>query len=92
MLAARERGLGTAWTTLHLMDEKAVAEMDLHSRGVPSVLREYAYTNREEFFAVCVEYFFEVPKLLKESKPEIYDLVSEMLNQDTLNIYDDYKR
>jgi nitroreductase len=27
MLAARERGLGTAWTTLHLMDEKRVAEL-----------------------------------------------------------------
>jgi nitroreductase len=27
MLAARERGLGTAWTTLHLLDEKEVAEL-----------------------------------------------------------------
>jgi nitroreductase len=27
MLAARARGLGTSWTTLHLMHEKAVAEL-----------------------------------------------------------------
>ena len=27
MLAARARGLGTAWTTLHLMQERAVAEI-----------------------------------------------------------------
>ena len=27
MLAARERGIGTAWTTLHLIQEKAVAEL-----------------------------------------------------------------
>lgn len=27
MLAARERGIGTAWTTLHLMDEKEVADL-----------------------------------------------------------------
>ena len=27
MLAARARGLGTAWTTVHLMQEQAVAEL-----------------------------------------------------------------
>ena len=27
MLAARARGLGTAWTTLHLMQEKEVADI-----------------------------------------------------------------
>ena len=27
MLAARTRGIGSAWTTLHLMNEKAIAEM-----------------------------------------------------------------
>jgi nitroreductase len=27
MLAARARGLGTCWTTLHLMQEQAVAEV-----------------------------------------------------------------
>lgn len=27
MLAARERGLGTCWTTLHLMHEKAIADI-----------------------------------------------------------------
>ena len=27
MLAARARGLGTAWTTLHLMHEKEIADL-----------------------------------------------------------------
>ena len=27
MLAARARGIGTAWTTLHLMHEKEIAEL-----------------------------------------------------------------
>lgn len=51
MLAARERGLGTAWTTLHLLDEKPVAEL----LGIPYdevtqvALIPVAYTKGTEF-------------------------------------------
>ena len=51
MLAARARGLGTAWTTLHLMHEKAVAEL----LGIPYddfmqvALIPIAYTKGTEF-------------------------------------------
>ena len=51
MLAARERGIGTAWTTLHLIQEKAVAEM----LGIPYdevtqvALIPCAYTKGTEF-------------------------------------------
>ena len=38
MLAARERGLGTAWTTIHLMKEKEAAEI----LGIP--FEEYTQT------------------------------------------------
>ncbi|MEM7219510.1 MAG: nitroreductase family protein [Pseudomonadota bacterium] len=51
MLAARARGLGTAWTTLHLMHEQAVAEL----LGIPYddfmqvALIPIAYTKGTEF-------------------------------------------
>lgn len=72
------------------MDDQALIEKNMVSRGVPSILREYAYTNNEEFFSVCVEYFFEVPALLKEYKPEIFSILCRMLNQNTLNVNSDY--
>jgi nitroreductase len=51
MLAARARGLGTAWTTLHLMQEQRVAEL----LGIPydkvaqTVLFPLAYTVGTDF-------------------------------------------
>jgi nitroreductase len=36
MLAARARGLGTAWTTLHLRYEKEIAEL----LGIPADIRQ----------------------------------------------------
>jgi len=38
MLAARERGLGTCWTTLHLMHEKAIATL----LGIPDDVAQVA--------------------------------------------------
>jgi nitroreductase len=38
MLAARERGLGTCWTTLHLVHEKAAAEL----LGIPDNIMQGA--------------------------------------------------
>jgi nitroreductase len=51
MLAARARGLGTAWTTLHLMHEQEVAEI----LGIPfdsitqTALSPLAYTLGTDF-------------------------------------------
>jgi len=52
MLAARERGLGTCWTTLHLEHEQAVADL----LGIPSdcaqiALIPIAYTQGTDFKA-----------------------------------------
>lgn len=52
MLAARERGLGTCWTTLHLMHEKEVATL----LGIPDdvaqvALIPIAYTKGTDFSA-----------------------------------------
>ena len=51
MLAARARGLGTCWTTIHLMQEKAVADI----LGIPYeqitqvALIPVAYTKGTDF-------------------------------------------
>lgn len=47
-------------------------------------LRPYAGTNREEFFAVCVEQFFEQPEESKENCPERYFTLANLLKQDPL--------
>ncbi len=49
-------------------------------------LRDYAFTNCEEFFAVACEYFFETPKQLKQNAPRLYGILSKMLNQDTAKL------
>ncbi len=48
-----------------------------------SFLRSYAGTNREEFFAVCVEHFFEAGEEFKKQLPEVYEGMRELLGQDT---------
>ena len=45
-------------------------------------LREYAGTNLAEFFAVCVEHFFEASEEFKKEMPELYELLAHLLNQD----------
>ena len=49
-----------------------------------SFLRSYAFTDFEEFWAVSVEAFFELPAELKTYLPGIYSTLSEVLNQDPL--------
>jgi len=49
-------------------------------------LRSYAGTNEAEFFAVATEYFFENPSLLKRDSPEVYELLKDFYNLDTVNI------
>ncbi|HOP45139.1 MAG TPA: zinc-dependent peptidase [Flavobacteriales bacterium] len=52
--------------------------------GEEVLFREYAGTNREEFFAVAVEYFFEQPREFLYEHPDLYDLLRGMLHQDPL--------
>jgi len=49
-----------------------------------SFLRNYAGTNRQEFFAVCVEYFFEESAEFKQRLPQVYYQLCMLLNQDPL--------
>lgn len=54
-----------------------------------SFFREYGGTNFNEFFAVCVETFFESPSEFNRLYPEIYKHLSILLNQDPLVIITD---
>jgi Mlc titration factor MtfA (ptsG expression regulator) len=49
---------------------------------VDSVLREYAWTNRAEFFAVATESFFCTPGRLRAGKPALYQALRDFYRQD----------
>ncbi len=49
------------------------------------VLDEYGTTNFDEFWAVCIETFFENADEFRKEAPELYFSIVELLNQDTLN-------
>lgn len=53
-----------------------------------SDINDYGATNRQEFFAVASEYFFERPHLLKEKHPKLYHTLSKVFNQDMTNVID----
>lgn len=49
-------------------------------------LRPYAFTNAMELFACVVETFFESPKELHQTHPELYRVMRLILNQDLLKL------
>jgi MtfA peptidase len=49
-----------------------------------NIFRDYAFTNKMEFFAVAVEHFMETPRQLHDECYELYDLLRHMLRQDPL--------
>lgn len=53
-------------------------------QGELNFLGSYAATNYQEFWAVCVENFFERPESFKIQLPELYDAICKLLNQDML--------
>lgn len=48
-------------------------------------LRDYAFTNKMEFFAVCAETFMEDPQLMIEKFPGLYEIMKRMLCTDPVN-------
>lgn len=49
-------------------------------------LRPYACTNVHEFFSVAVENFFERPVALRNTLPDLYTIISRLLNQDPVQL------
>jgi len=66
-------------------------EFDSIKSGHQSFLRKYAGTNKQEFFAVCVEHFFEASKEFSQKLPEIYNHLCVLLNQNPKNKDLDYR-
>jgi MtfA peptidase len=55
--------------------------------GNPVFFRNYAYTNIAEFFAVCVECFFEDPIEFRRMQPKIYEATCNILQLDLATFY-----
>jgi Mlc titration factor MtfA (ptsG expression regulator) len=53
-----------------------------------SDINDYGATNRQEFFAVASEYFFERPHLLMDKHPKLYDTLTKVFNQDMATVID----
>lgn len=67
------------------------SEFQALRKAKKSFIRSYGKLNKEEFYAVCVEYFFEVPLQFKEKLPDVYNHLCFLLNQDPCNFSSDYK-
>ncbi len=84
-------------TDRHLDDElREFFESGEHIRdailaGRLTLIRKYAGTNEHEFFACCVEYFFESPAHFKVHLPKLYDQICSVLQQDLTNVENDYE-
>jgi Mlc titration factor MtfA (ptsG expression regulator) len=64
------------------VSEQAVVEIEKIRNGGNHLLRHYASTNDEEFFAVAVENFFERSVQFKKQLPELYGAMVLLLRQD----------
>jgi MtfA peptidase len=53
-------------------------------QGASHILDDYGTSNFEEFWAVCIETFFENPEEFSRTLPELYISIVELLNQDPL--------
>lgn len=53
-----------------------------HKAQPSAFLGRYATTNYQEFWAVCVEQFFERPAMFRDFDPELYRALQVLLNQD----------
>ena len=67
------------------------ADQLLHSgKDKDHFLRNYAFTNRHEFFAVSVEHFFEAPEEFSTKLPELFKVMRNLMRQDPRNVKADY--
>lgn len=71
------------WRKFEDFEWEAMKEIDaMQKRHNTPFLRHYAAENTAEFFAVCIEYFFEKPFSFKQNRPIIYQELVKLLNQD----------
>ena len=65
----------------------AKQEIDHIRNGGQSIFRKYASVNEDEFFAICMELYLEQPFQLFEYNAELYKTLSNLLRQDTIQLY-----
>jgi Mlc titration factor MtfA (ptsG expression regulator) len=70
--------------------EQALPEYQILRQQGEDFLRERAVSNEKEFFAICVESFFERPQEFKTRLPRVYDHLCAVLQQDPLNTSGNY--
>ncbi|HYV90987.1 MAG TPA: zinc-dependent peptidase [Chitinophagales bacterium] len=66
-------------------EKQAVIEWKKGKQGSEHLMRDYAYGNLFEFFAVSVEYFFEQPAALQNAAPQLYLDLEKLLRLDPMN-------
>lgn len=67
-----------------------VFELINQDSGHVSFLREYAKVNKHEFFAVCVEHFFERPQSFNDADAHLYTSLCYLLNCNPLNTAENF--
>lgn len=77
-----DKAFSVPW--VQLVQEKIV---DIISNDAKDI-NDYGATNPQEFFAVASEYFFERPHLLERKHPKLYQMLSEVFNQDPRAVID----
>lgn len=72
------------WQIMMAFDREAKMEIEkIRNSSHPiSFFREYGTTNKEEFFAVAVEVFFEQAQTFKDYNPKLYQLMARILKID----------
>ena len=74
--------------SLLLEKQYTIPWIDLINKEIDAIYKDksdinpYGATNKQEFFAVASEYFFERPKLLAQKHPELYKVLEQIFNQD----------
>ena len=82
--------------TLHdtehcFLDKKSLQEFHgyaqerIKNNPESKILRDYAFSNAEEFFAVSIEHFFELPNELNKMEPDVFNYLKKLLKLDPLN-------
>jgi Mlc titration factor MtfA (ptsG expression regulator) len=71
-------------------NERGKYELEKMQLTSKPYFRKYAATNSDEFFAVCVEYFFERSEEFRNTLPDLFHHLCWLLNQDPLRTDIDY--
>lgn len=67
------------------------AEAEKYIASGKSTYKDYSEVDRNEYFAVAVEYFFERPEHFYANQPAMYTALTKVLRQDPLGMHN-YKR